>query len=111
MLKTVLAQVATNITDPLGNRITNLSQIFAFILNLILGAGFSLVLIFLAMGFLQYVMSQGDKAGIEKAQKWVTYAVIGGLGLFLVIAFKGIMGQIVGGNIANTVGENANITL
>jgi len=88
LVQKVYAQVATNFVNPMTNRISTLSQLFNVIINLVLGAGISLVIIMLAMGFIMYVISQGEKAGIEKAQKWVTYAVIGGVGLFFVYVVK-----------------------
>jgi Na+-driven multidrug efflux pump len=84
-----------------------LASFFGFILNLILAVGFSLTLIMLAMGFIQYIMAQGDKLGVEKAQKWVTYSVIGGLGLFLVFAIRSAIQKAAGG--ALNVGEGVTI--
>ena len=108
LLTTVYAQVDTTITDPLGNRIGTLQDLLAFALNLVMGVGFALVLIMLALGFIQYIMSQGDKAGVEKAQKWVTYAVVGGIGLFLVFVLRGVLQQITGAQTIQT-GTNVNI--
>lgn len=90
MLKQVYAAVYTDKLPTFGNNWT-LKMFFTFVLNLILGVGLSLTLIMLAMGFIQYIMAQGDKVGVEKAQKWVTYSVIGGLGLFLVFAIRSAM--------------------
>jgi hypothetical protein len=106
LLQTVHAQASTTIATGIGPNISTLGQLFAFILNIILGAGFALVLIMLAMGFVQYIMSQGDKAGVEKAQKWVTFAVVGGIGLFLVYVLRTVMQQVTGGQITeSTVGS------
>ena len=76
-----------------------LGTFFTFVLNLVLAVGFSLTLIMLAMGFIQYIMAQGDKLGVEKAQKWVTYSVLGGLGLFLVFAIRSAIQRATGGSI------------
>lgn len=108
MLEKVYAQASTTFTDPLGGKITDLKSLFGFVMNLVLGVGFSLVLIMLALGFIQYIMSQGDKAGVEKAQKWVTYAVIGGLGLFLVFALRQAIIAASGAN-PNAVGTGISI--
>lgn len=77
---------------------------FTFILNLVLAVGFSLTLIMLAMGFIQYIMAQGDKLGVEKAQKWVTYSVAGGLGLFLVFAIRSAIQKATGGTMNTGTG-------
>jgi hypothetical protein len=108
MLQKAFAQAAVTVTDPLNGRISSLSELFAFILNLVMGAGFALVLIMLALGFIQYIMSQGDKAGVEKAQKWVTYAVVGGVGLFLVFVLRAVISQVTGGN---NINAGSNISL
>ena len=108
LLQSVYAQVATTVADPLGGRIASLTDLLAFVLNLVLGVGFALVLIMLALGFIQYIMSQGDKAGVEKAQKWVTYAVVGGVGLFLVFVLRAVITQFTGGN---NINAGTNVTL
>ncbi len=98
MLKTVYAQVNTGTLASTFGQGWTLTTFFTFIINLLLGVGFSLTLIMLAAGFIQYIMAQGDKAGVEKAQKWVTYAVIGGLGLFLVFAIRSALQSLIGAN-------------
>lgn len=110
MLQQVFAQV--NTTGPASTFGTGwtLFNFFTFILNLLLGAGFSLTLIMLAMGFIQYILAQGDKVGVEKAQKWVTYAVIGGLGLFLIFAIRSALQSLIGANGSNfNIGTGVNI--
>lgn len=107
MIQQVYAQVASTVQQS-GSSWT-LAQVMAWALNLVLAVGFSLTLIMLAMGFVQYIMSQGDKAGVEKAQKWVTYAVIGGLGLFMIFALKNALFSLVPGSQNVTVGNNVNI--
>jgi hypothetical protein len=104
LIAPVYAQVATNVVNPI-NGITNLSTLFNWIINLILAAGISLVVIFLALGFVRYVMSQGDKTAIEQAQKWVTYAAMGGVGLFLVFVIRRVIGSLFGVNTVQTGGN------
>lgn len=108
LLTKVYAQASTTVESAFSPQITTLAQLFAFVLNIILGAGFALVLIMLALGFVQYIMSQGDKAGVEKAQKWVTYAVVGGIGLFLVFVLRQVMIQVTN-NTAITGGTDITI--
>lgn len=110
MLQQVYAQVNTTGAASTFGQGWTLFNFFTFVLNLLLGAGFSLTLIMLAMGFIQYILAQGDKAGVEKAQKWVTYAVIGGLGLFLIFAIRSALQTLIGANGANfNVGSGVNI--
>jgi hypothetical protein len=86
----------TTVANPLAG-VTSLGQIFALILNIIMGIGWALVFVMLALGFVQYIMSRGEKTAVESAQKWLTYAVIGGVGLFFVYVLKTIIPQLMGG--------------
>jgi vacuolar-type H+-ATPase subunit I/STV1 len=82
----------STITSPVP--ITNLAEMFSIVINIILGVGWAMVFVMLAMGFVQYVMSRGEKQAVENAQKWLTYAVIGGVGLFFVVILKSIIPQL-----------------
>lgn len=94
--------VPTSLTTPL--QISNLGQVFALVINLILGVGWALVFVMLALGFVQYVLSKGEKTAVENAQKWLTYAVIGGVGLFFVVVLKTIIPQLIAGSSTGPVG-------
>ena len=61
-----------------------------------MGVGWALVFVMLAMGFVQYILSRGEKTAVENAQKWLTYAVIGGVGLFFVYVLKSIIPGLLG---------------
>jgi hypothetical protein len=76
--------------------ITTLSGFFYWVTNALIIAGLGLVVVFLAMGFIRFITSQGDKVATEQAQKWVTYAVLGGVGLFAVYAIKAIVFNLMG---------------
>jgi hypothetical protein len=105
LIQTVQAAAVTStLINPLTN-VTTLSQVFGMIANLVIGVGWSLVVIMVAMGFIQYIVSQGEKTAVEKAQRWLTYAVIGGVGLFFVSVLKTIMQNVFGGqDIGSLVG-------
>jgi len=68
-----------------------LAKTFVAITNILIFIGVGLVLVFLVLGFIRFITSQGDKVATEQAQKWVTYAIIGGVGLFLVYALKSVI--------------------
>ena len=113
ILKEVYAQGVNfnNVVDPLNGRITTLAQVYTFVFNLILGVGWSLVGIMLALGFIQYVMSKGEKTAVEGAQKWLTYSAIGAIGLFMVGAARAIIPGLVGSNGTNiATGVGGNVT-
>ena len=90
-----IALVADNVINPLSG-ITNLKSLFTWVTNLIIVFGMGVVIVFLALGFISFVTSQGDKIKTEQAQKWVTYAVLGGVGLFAVYAIKTVLYNLVG---------------
>ena len=78
--------------------IGSFGELFGMIINIILGIGWALVFVMLAMGFVQYITSRGEKQAVEQAQKWLTYAVIGGVGLFFVVVLKSIIPALLGGS-------------
>jgi hypothetical protein len=86
---------STTVFNPLSN-VKNLGQVFAMLINIIIGVGWGLVFIMLAMGFVQYVLSKGEKTAVENAQKWITYSVIGGVGLFFIMVLKTIIPKLFG---------------
>lgn len=95
--KVYAGAVETAVQDPLTGRFDNLGQVFAFVINLVIGVGWALVFVMLALGFVQYVMSRGEKTAVESAQKWLTYAVIGGVGLFFITFLRNLIPQLLGG--------------
>ena len=97
IIQKVYAQVDTTVADPLSGRFNNLGEVFGFAINLVVGVGWALVFVMLALGFVQYVMSKGEKTAVESAQKWLTYAVIGGIGLFFITFVKNLIPQLLTG--------------
>lgn len=95
---------STEIETDLSSKFSSLGEIFNFFLNAIIGIGWALVIVMLALGFVKYVLSQGEKTAVEGAQKWLTYAVIGGVGLFLVSVVKTLIPQLIGGGAENIGG-------
>lgn len=76
--------------------ITSLSTLFQWVTNLLIVLGFGLVIVFLALGFIRFITSQGDKEATATAQKWVSYAALGGVGLLAVYTLKAIILGITG---------------
>jgi hypothetical protein len=76
----------------------DIGNLFIMAVNLLIMIGLGLVLVFLALGFIKFITSQGDKVATEQAQKWITYAVIGGIGLFAVFAIKQLILTLIGAN-------------
>ncbi len=78
----VFAQVTADITDPLENAAfgganATLPNLFGVIMNVVLGVGIALTVIYLILGGIKYIMSSGDKANTQVAREWLTNAIIG----------------------------------
>ena len=102
LVQTVLAATETDPSfsgTPISGTIiktdSSLIDVFTTVTNIIIWVGLGLVLVFLALGFIKFITSQGDKVATEQAQKWVTYAVIGGVGLLLVFSIKSVLLKLV----------------
>ena len=78
-------------TSPILGENPSLETTFIAVTNILIVIGIGLVLVFLVLGFIRFITSQGDKVATEQAQKWITYAIIGGVGLFLVYAVKAML--------------------
>ena len=102
--------IATTVGNPLEN-FNTLADVFGFVINLIIGVGWALVFVMLALGFVQYVMSKGEKTAVESAQKWLTYAVIGGVGLFFITFVRNLIPTLLGGDITNSTIDPFNETV
>ncbi len=99
------APVEVTLIDPLGGRFTTVSNIFDFITNIIIGIGWGLVVVMLALGFVQYITSRGEKTAVDSAQKWLTYAVIGGVGLFFIKFIKDTLPTLINPGSQGPVGD------
>ncbi len=95
----VYAQVDSNIVDPLNNRFTSLSSIFGVVYNIALGSGIALTIIYLILGGIKYIMSQGDKANTMVAREWLTNAIIGFVIVIAAMSIRSIIVSALGGNI------------
>jgi hypothetical protein len=73
-----------------------LNQLVIQITNILIIVGLAIVVVMLALGFVKYVTSQGEKTAVESAQKTLTYAVIGGVGLALVFVIRSLIVRFMG---------------
>lgn len=79
-------------TEPIqGLEITSINSLVTIVTNILIVVGVAVVIVMLALGFVKYITSQGDKAAVDSAQKTLTYAVIGGVGLLLVYGLRTIL--------------------
>lgn len=99
MIMPVLAAVELN-TVTLGN-IDTLADAMALAINIVLGIGISLTVIFLILGGIQYITSKGDQKATQEARTSLTNAVIGFIVVVGAFTIKNILS-----NILNVQGGN-----
>lgn len=96
--RAALAAVDTNAFDPLGGQFTNLAQVFGLMTTVVIGVGIALTVVYLVLGGIKYVMSQGDPKATQTAREWLTNAVIGFIVVLGAFAVQRIVVGILGGN-------------
>ncbi|OGC80081.1 hypothetical protein A3K01_03265 [candidate division WWE3 bacterium RIFOXYD1_FULL_43_17] len=87
----VYAQTAAPTTPIEGIPVTTVNELVTVITNILIIVGVAVVIVFLAMGFIKYITSGGDKNAVDSAQKTLTYAVIGGVGLLIVYGIRTLL--------------------
>lgn len=97
LISNVYAAVGTDPINPIGG-IGTFGELVNWVLNLFMIIGVGVVLIMLALGFVKYVTSQGEKDAVESAKNTLTYAVIGGVGLLLIFVLRNIILDLLGVN-------------
>lgn len=85
--------------------ITTINDLITWITNLLIILGFGLVVVFLALGFIRFITSQGDKEATAQAQKWVSYAALGGIGLLAVYTIRAIILNVTGADLPGEAGN------
>lgn len=81
--------------------LNNLSSLVNFVINLVFGVGIALALLFVIIGGIKYITSQGDQGKAEEARNTITNAVIGAI---VIIAFRALIGLAL-----NVIGVNGGI--
>lgn len=87
-----------NIDNPItvfGPRPT-LSNVFGFLLNILLGVGWALVFVCAALAIVKYIMSQGDPKETGAATRWALYMAIGALIMVMITVLRGFAFQFTG---------------
>ena len=95
LIREAHAAVSTQaIQNPLGNRFQTLADVFGLVINLVIGVGVSLTVVFLVIGGIRYITAQGDVKAAESARASLTNAVIGFVIVLAAITIKFIVGGI-----------------
>lgn len=88
----------TKLREP-GIGIENMAQAFALAMNVALGVGISLTVIFLIMGGIQYITSKGDQKAAQEARNSLTNAIIGFVVVIGAFAIKSIVMNLLGADV------------
>ena len=94
--------VGANLIDPLGEQVTGLANVYAFIFNLIVGIGWATVFIMAAVNINRYILSKGEPKEVMAVHTAFYYLAAAGFGLFLVTASKSIILSLLGVSGLNT---------
>jgi len=85
-IDSVHALVGASLSDPLQQKYKNLSDVFGFFLNALLGIGMGIAFISLILAVIKYVNSSGDPKEASGAQKSLLFTFIGmGIMIFIVM--------------------------
>ena len=84
------------VTDPLNGSFGTIADIAGWAINVILGIGWALTFVMLAAGFIKYILSKGETKATDAARQWLSYAALGGVGLFFLTVFKSIIMNLLG---------------
>ena len=97
MLKIYANSNRVIITNPVKN-VGTVGELVGFILNVIIGFGWALVFVFIALGLINYITSKGEKDKAKNARNTIIIAVIGGIALFILGSVRFIITSILGTN-------------
>lgn len=87
--------------------VSDLGDIFAVVINIILGLGWALMFVMLPLGIIRYIVSKGEPKAVHAARDWIIAALLGGIGLFFITTFQGILFKLVGLPENATIGESS----
>lgn len=81
--------------------IDSLADAFGLAINVVMGVGISLTIIFLILGGIQYMTAKGDQKAAQEARTSLTNAVIGFIVVIGAFAIRTILLNLLGANTVN----------
>jgi len=95
----VFAAVPTLPVDPLvDSGLGTLADVFGLMINIVLGVGIAITVVYLILGGIKYVMSQGDPKQTQTAREWLTNAVIGFIVVLAAFTIRTIVAGLLNSN-------------
>ncbi len=92
-----------------ASQFTNITAVASFIVNIMIGAAFSISTIGLAYAFVQFLMTKGDPKMIEKARNAAFWSAIGITIALLAVAIKNVVFRAFGASGNGIINENPGI--
>src|SRR3990167_10179183 len=84
--------------------IATIADAFAIAINIVLGAGIALTIIFLILGGIQYMTAKGDQKAATEARNALTNAVIGFIVVIGAFTIKTVLQGLLGAsNVPNNI--------
>ena len=94
-------------STPAGSEIstiTTLADILGIIMNVVLGLGIALTIVFLIIGGIQYITSRGDAKAADTARSSLTNAVIGFIVVIGAFTIRIVVANVFGGDVTEVTG-------
>lgn len=79
----------------------DLADVFGFLINVVLGVGIAVTIIFLILGGIQYITAKGDQKAAGAARDALTNAVIGFIVVIGAFTIRLILLNVIGGATEN----------
>ena len=109
-LKDILVGVVQAATPTNVQKITlpfnNLADVFGFLVNVVLGVGIAVTIVFLILGGIQYITAKGDQKAAGAAREALTNAVIGFIVVIGAFTIRTILLNVIGSTTSNDLKVN-----
>lgn len=96
LLTKVYAQL-NEVSVPTLSGVNQLSDVFAIAINIVLGIGVTLTVIYLILGGIQYMTAKGDQKAAAEARQALTNAVIGFIVVIGAFTIRNLVANVIGG--------------
>lgn len=92
----VLAETSKN-AQRINLPFNDLADVFGFLVNVVLGVGIAITIIFLILGGIKYITAKGDQKAAGEARSALTNAVIGFIVVIGAFTIRTILINVIGG--------------
>ena len=99
----VQAETPKNVT-PISLPFNDLGDVFGFLVNVVLGVGIAVTIVFLILGGIQYITAKGDQKAAGAAREALTNAVIGFIVVIGAFTIRTILLNVIGGDANSKMG-------